>query len=622
MTLLDTPFHPDRHTENRRAEEPTLDDLKRAAKAAGWGPGPNKRYRCGVHGGKDFNLAIYEGEDGKPHLSCKSHGCAERDIRRALEPYLETGYSYSHATTRPVKLHEDLPPGHVYTYHDAQGNEVSYVVRQDREKGKTFKQARPVNGHYEWKAMPGPRVLYGLPGIQANPGAPVAILEGEKCVDAYRARWPDQLATTNMGGSSQIRQTDWTPLTGRTVTIYSDADKPGRKWARQLADNLRALGCTVMLSLAQGDDGADIADWIADDTLEQNLVQPVPYGADTNAKPAQQAPDYTFLSEVETMQWQWQWKGWIPKGEIVLLFGRAKSGKGMVTCALCAMALGAKPWPDGTMSPEGGGVVWCGEEDDIARTLKRRTLAAGVPQDRFAVLNRPQDGNYAKTLLAQNPPFTDVRLIVVDPLDAGMKGNANDANDVRQHCEQWQAVARKYDCAVVGIRHIGKWSRQKIEETTEIMDMAQGSHQWSAVARANIALLKDAQNQSADRMLVFAGGNFDVSRLHDGYKVGVTESHEYGLRTDRFTPVADAVADAAAMLGGKATGNQIDDAIREVLREHGGECSSSTVKHEVHEREDVSTQYVGRRAADMKKRGELTIADQRPGKAGVWRLKT
>ena len=65
--------------------------------------------------------------------------------------------------------------------------------------------------------------------------------------------WPDMAVTTYAGGSGSWRKTDWTPLAGKEVSIWADADddappdkpkaksRPGQTAAMEIAAHLHKL---------------------------------------------------------------------------------------------------------------------------------------------------------------------------------------------------------------------------------------------------------------------------------------------------------------------------------------------------------------------------------------------
>lgn len=83
------------------------------------------------------------------------------------------------------------------------------------------------------------KLLYGLPELLAAPTAMVWIVEGEGCADALAKL--GKIATTS-GGATSADAADWTPLRGRDVIVWPDADKPGRDYAAKVSGLLLELG--------------------------------------------------------------------------------------------------------------------------------------------------------------------------------------------------------------------------------------------------------------------------------------------------------------------------------------------------------------------------------------------
>jgi hypothetical protein len=77
--------------------------------------------------------------------------------------------------------------------------------------------------------------LYGLQGLAERPDAPVVIAEGEKAADAATQLLPGFVAVTSPSGANASARADWSPLCGRYVTIWPDADAPGLKYAHAVA---------------------------------------------------------------------------------------------------------------------------------------------------------------------------------------------------------------------------------------------------------------------------------------------------------------------------------------------------------------------------------------------------
>ncbi len=161
-------------------------------------------------------------------------------------------------------------PTRVWTYRDAGGDVLGYVARYEYTDDGRQKKQTPQwtwgssdSGH-TWSWGMGhwnqPRPLYGLDRLAARSEAEVLIPEGEKACDAaailgayVNVSWP--------GGCQAIKHVDWSPLAGRRVILWPDADEPGIAAMGKLAAVLHKLGCTVRIIEPTGQtDGWDIAD--------------------------------------------------------------------------------------------------------------------------------------------------------------------------------------------------------------------------------------------------------------------------------------------------------------------------------------------------------------------------
>lgn len=193
---------------------------------------------------------------------------------------------------------------HVYAYRDAEGTVLRYVVRRDARAGAAGaakrKQILPLtygvlNGKAGWhhKHAAAPRHLYGLDRL-SRPKA-VIVCEGEKAADAAHRMLPDNPCVTWSAGSNAVRLTDWSPLAGRVVVIWPDADAPGLKAAAEIADVLRGIAKKILFvdtsGLADGFDAADLetpdpAGWLMD-RVRQEMPGTV---AEASTAPSAPAP--------------------------------------------------------------------------------------------------------------------------------------------------------------------------------------------------------------------------------------------------------------------------------------------------------------------------------------------
>lgn len=133
-------------------------------------------------------------------------------------------------TTKPVSA---------WAYHDASGNVIGFTCRFDLPDGKkdvlpySFKQQVSPDGIplgnavWRWSELDKPRPLYNLYELISRPDSVVLLVEGEKTADAAKRLFPQYVATTWIGGSDNVKHTDWTPLHGRKILLWNDNDLPG-----------------------------------------------------------------------------------------------------------------------------------------------------------------------------------------------------------------------------------------------------------------------------------------------------------------------------------------------------------------------------------------------------------
>jgi putative DNA primase/helicase len=186
-------------------------------------------------------------------------------------------------------------PSRTWRYQTGDGSLIGFVCRFDLPDGKKevlpycYGQAPGQSAKWRWKSFTDPRPLYNLDKLAAHPKTNVIIVEGEKTADAGSALFPKQVVTTWPGGGKAIDKVDWSPLAGRKVILWADADaktdksgrmldlhdQPGAKAMLRIGAILSKLDCTVQYVQlpipGELPDGWDIAD--AEWTPEQAMAQ-------------------------------------------------------------------------------------------------------------------------------------------------------------------------------------------------------------------------------------------------------------------------------------------------------------------------------------------------------------
>lgn len=218
------------------------------------------------------------------------------------------------APARPTVHYHYGTPARIWTYTDADGRILGQVWRFDTLDQKTGKpkkeiiplvlchaEGNPARRSWQFRQFPEPRPLYGLDRLAAKPGAPVLIVEGEKCADAAAAvlsvpviTWP--------GGGNAWKKADWSAVAGRRVLLWPDADPAGYKTIEGetdkpgLAHHLQALGCEVKIieppaRHVEAADKWDVADALApkDGSAGWTATQLITYVKDPQNKRAPRA---------------------------------------------------------------------------------------------------------------------------------------------------------------------------------------------------------------------------------------------------------------------------------------------------------------------------------------------
>jgi putative DNA primase/helicase len=181
----------------------------------------------------------------------------------------------------------------LHEYHDAEDRLLFYVRRIEAKDG-TRKQFYPLtygvlNGKRGWhnKAPDAPRPLYRLNALShAKADATVLQVEGEKAADAAEHLFPDYVAMTWSGGANADRGADFSPLSGRAVILWPDADDAGRNATARIAKQLPQAQVVDTAGLPDGFDAADLEASGCNDPevwLQKRL-------RDTEAPPERQQP--------------------------------------------------------------------------------------------------------------------------------------------------------------------------------------------------------------------------------------------------------------------------------------------------------------------------------------------
>jgi putative DNA primase/helicase len=240
---------------------------------------------CNQCGGKDHRGGGGNGMDLLLRLTGWDFATAARRVEAHLGlPAAAPVAARRSGAGRPARIPEPPPPDAArpelgrataqWCYRTAQGDPLFWVQRLDLQRGgkarKAFVQRTWLDGGWHFPSRrdpfrsdwPAPRPLYRLPELERRPWSEVLITEGEKAAEAAALLFPDHVVVSWCGGSGALQTVDWSPLAQRAVTLWPDADAPGREAMASLSALLLEQGCAVAVVIPPGcsEDDWDLAD--------------------------------------------------------------------------------------------------------------------------------------------------------------------------------------------------------------------------------------------------------------------------------------------------------------------------------------------------------------------------
>ena len=219
----------------------------------------DKHQPCPLCGGRDRYR--FDDQDGTGSWFCNQ--CGGKDHTGGGGTGMDllmrcTGWEFAEAA-KHIEQHLAVIPDpptagaeHVWRY-----TTTFYVCRFP---GKKIRPLWWDGDAWRWKAPPVPRPLYWA---RRDSTAPVLICEGEKATDAAQRLFPSAACCTWPSGCKAIDKADWSPLAGRKVTLWPDADEVGRDAMAKLAPRLLKAGAAwvrIVQPPADALDGWDLAD--------------------------------------------------------------------------------------------------------------------------------------------------------------------------------------------------------------------------------------------------------------------------------------------------------------------------------------------------------------------------
>jgi hypothetical protein len=411
-------------------------------------------FGCGAHGdaigflmqhqGLSFRNAVEALGGDLPETGAGPARAPARE-KKPRSPWVPIMPAPADAPDSPKAHYARGTPQKVWRYLDDAGRLLGFVYRFVKSDGG--KEVMPVcwaknsdTGAEEWHfmAFPEPRPLYGLDRLAAKPEATVLLVEGEKCADAGHEHLPELAVVSWPGGGKADGKVDWSPLAGRKVVTWADADAkrvpltPAEREAGVAADSkpilpeaeqagvstmarirgrLADLGCKLwdvqLPPPGAKPDGWDIADAVVDGLRGEELADFIRSSARPVVSPRSADVEQSFQSRneppddgvppvgdeksakkpegpllIDAMEWlddsrpqEWVLDGIVQRGCLYAVTAVTNHGKTAIGLTL-AMSVAAGKRFAGRDLVRGKVLLLCGENPDGFRTRMRATIDA------------------------------------------------------------------------------------------------------------------------------------------------------------------------------------------------------------------------------------------------------
>lgn len=208
--------------------------------------GEGSSFKVNLNTGKWADFAAGSKGGDLISLYAAIKGCSQIEAAKSLQGYTTN----THTSSRQSKVqpnterlgippigsakpffdhHKHGKPSQIWTYRDQEGTELFYIARYNISA--TEKEFCPFSWSTtskKWvkKAWPRPRPLYGLELLKSDPTKNILLVEGEKAADAARTVLSKGYHVLSWaGGSMAVDMADLTPLYGRKILLWPDADK-------------------------------------------------------------------------------------------------------------------------------------------------------------------------------------------------------------------------------------------------------------------------------------------------------------------------------------------------------------------------------------------------------------
>jgi hypothetical protein len=330
-------------------------------------------------------------------------------------------------------------------------------------------------------------------------------------------------------------------------------------------------------------------------------------------------------SAIKVKATEWLWHQRIPLGALTLLPGREGTGKSTFGAWLAARV--TKGELAGAFEGIPKSVFYVATEDDWARTIAPRLIAAGADMDRVLKIAIGLEGTdvLAELSLPQHVELLrdgirkhDVGLCFFDPLMSAISSALDTHKDreTRMALEPMSGIAMETDSAVVGLSHFSK------AITTDALNLVMASKAFTAVPRAVIGMARDDQADEENTVVLSQIksnlGPLDVPSLKFTFQAAAVETEDgRAAHVGRLVMLGETDRSVSDILAGR--GDEHDQEswnaacwwLYDYLRNGGGEAPAADVT--------ASGKAAGHSKDSLKRASKtLAVEKSKTGYQGGW----
>lgn len=290
---------------------------------------------------------------------------------------------------------------------------------------------------------------------------------------------------------------------------YKGSDDCRKKWnakKRQLS-NSPHLDFYYLVSLAEQYDN-NIKGKLSDIGKQLNHTINTETGEVKDASRKYSLADaITDYGDVEIKETEYLYFPWFPRGKLTAIQGDSSSGKSTFIYAIGASVTTGSPLL-GIECENPGNVIFITSEDDESDILTSFQDSGGDPaklkrltRQAISELDLSVDG--AKSINDIIERY-DIKLLVLDPIQAFLCGDMNKANETRPQLARLMDIAEKHGTTIVFIEHMGK------DTSRGAIHRGLGSTDIGAATRSLLQVVCDPEDDNSK--IVFTVKNNTASK--------------------------------------------------------------------------------------------------------------